>query len=84
MHSNAINSHVIVREKADTSDGSRGSIAVVHFNTAAEAENLFYHTSSLPQGAADDDSDGSQDDTKYRWVMWYGKGRLIKYRKLDQ
>lgn len=75
---NAVNTHVIIGEKAD------GTIDCAHRDNADGANTLFDHRMSLKQGSADPDGDGNVDDTQYRWLMWYGKGRLIKYRKLDQ
>jgi hypothetical protein len=80
MHANFLNTHVIVSELADAS----GSLQVSAYDNADAANNLFEHRVQLPQGAGDNDGDGDQTDTRYRWVAWYGKGRLIKYRKLDQ
>jgi len=84
MHSNALNTHVIVSHIAGTTWGDTGSIQVTTFTDAQGANNLFEHRAKLLQGANDDDADGDQGDTKFTWIMWYAKGRLIKYRKLDQ
>jgi len=80
MHANFLNTHVVVSELAD----ANGTLQTSVFNNADQANTLFEHRVQLPQGATDNDGDGEQDDTRYRWVAWYGKGRLIKYRKLDQ
>ena len=77
MLANAINTHVIIGEKAD------GNIDCAHRDTADGANTLFNHRMTLVQGEADPDGDGSEVDTQYKWLMWYGKGRLIKYRRLD-
>jgi len=80
MHANFLNTHIIVSETADSSR----TITMASFDNADGANTLFEHRLSLPQGSADSDGDGETTDTRYRWVAWYGKGRLIKYRKLDQ
>jgi hypothetical protein len=77
MLANAINTHIIVGERAD-------GVTVADVRDNADAANtLFEHRLKLPQGATDHDGDGETDDTQYRWLMWYAKGRLIKYRRLD-
>lgn len=77
MLANALNTHIIVCEDAS------GEITSVVKNDADEANTLFEERCQLQQGATDMDSDSEQEDTQYRWVMWYAKGRLIKYRRLD-
>lgn len=77
MLANAINTHVIIGEKAN------GQIDCAHRDSADGANTLFEHRLNLAQGTADIDGDGNETDTQYRWLMWYGKGRLIKYRRLD-
>jgi hypothetical protein len=82
MLANALNTHVILSETANTSDGSAGTITASVFNNADGANTLFEHRCNLFQ-STDTDGDGETTDTRYRWVMWYAKGRLIKYRRLD-
>lgn len=82
MLANALNTHVIVSESANTSDGSRGIVTASVFDNADAANNLFEHRCQLAQNP-DTDGDGEITDTRYRWIMWYAKGRLIKYRRLD-
>jgi hypothetical protein len=83
MLANALNTHVIVSETANTSDGSRGTVTASVFDNADSANTLFEHRCQLAQNP-DTDGDGETTDTRYRWIMWYAKGRLIKYRRLDQ
>jgi len=80
MHANFLKTHVIVSELAD----ANGTLQVSAFDNADAANTLFNHRVQLEQGVTDNDGDGDETDTRYRWVAWYGKGRLIKYRKLDQ
>jgi hypothetical protein len=83
MLANALNTHVILSETANTSDGSKGTLSASVFDNADAANTLFEHRCQLNQQSNDIDSDSTTEDTKYRWVMWYAKGRLIKYRRLD-
>lgn len=80
MHANFLNTHIIVSENANPT----GLIETKICSSADEANNSFENRISLLQGGVDNDGDGDTTDTKYRWIAWYGKGRLIKYRKLDQ
>ena len=84
MLADALNTHVVVSHIAGTVWGAQGSLQVSAFNSADEANTLFEHRCKLLQGTTDNDLDGDEDDTRYLWIMWYAKGRLIKYRKLDQ
>lgn len=83
MLANALNTHVILSETANTSDGTAGTLSAAVFDNADSANTLFEHRLKLAQNP-DTDGDTETTDTKYRWIMWYAKGRLIKYRKLDQ
>jgi len=78
MLAKALNTHIIV------SEDSGGQIATSIFDDAATAQTLFDHRSGVAKDSGDADGDGSTSDSRYRWIMWYGKGRLIKYRKMDQ
>lgn len=77
MLANAINTHLIVSEDAT------GARTASVFDNADSANTLFEHRCSLKQAPNDTDGDGDTQDTRYRWIMWYAKGRLIKYRRLD-
>lgn len=78
MLANALNTHIIV------SEDSGGTTLTSVFDNAASAQSLFDHRSGVVKDTTDADGDGSTTDSRYRWIMWYGKGRLIKYRKMDQ
>lgn len=66
--------HIVIGEKLD---GSRG----MYIGDEGTAADKFKSWSSLAD-TTDLDGDSDVTESQFKYLLWYGKGRLIKYRNL--